>query len=242
MSIFLKKNSEFLLKNADCWFELPKICPDSVDLIITDPPYLISKVSEGGSINDKMKLNTSLKTLETERLNIGYNIRLFAREVARIQGKNINAYFWCNKAQLPLYLEVYVMEMKCKFELLCWHKNNALPTYSNKYLSDTEYCLYVHKGKGRTHPACYEDAKTYWVGQINHADKKKYGHPTIKPLEYIRQLIRNSSCEGDVVLDPFVGSGTTAVAALKEKRRFIGFELNEQYYNIACARVEEAAR
>lgn len=129
--------------------------------------------------------------------------------------------------------------MGCKYELLCWHKNNVLPTYSNKYLSDTEFCQYVHKGKGRTHPLSYNDAKTWWVGSINLADKKKYGHPTIKPLDYIRQLIRNSSTKDDVVFDPFAGSGTTAVAALLEERRFIGFEIDEFFYKTAQARIRE---
>lgn len=214
----------------------------SVDLIVTDPPYLIPKISDGGTINNSMKLNHSLDALKSSKLTGGYDIRAFANEVKRLQGKNINAYFWCNKAQLPLYFEVYIGEMKCKYELLCWHKNNALPTYSNKYLSDSEYCLYVHKGKGRTHPLNYKDARTWWVGQINLADKKKYGHPTIKPLDYIRQLIRNSSNEGDVVFDPFAGSGTTAVAALIERRRFVGFEIDKRYYDIATLRIEEALR
>lgn len=201
---------------------------------------MIPKINSGGTINNNKRLNHSLSALVTSKLTEGYNIRTFADEIVRLQGKNINAYFWCNKAQLPSYLEVYVKDMKCKYELLCWHKTNALPTYSNKYLSDTEYCLYVHKGKGRTHPLSYTDAKTWWLGPINLTDKKKYGHPTIKPLDYIRQLIRNSSNEGDVVFDPFVGSGTTAVAALLEGRRFIGFEIDERFYNIAQKRIEEA--
>ena len=189
-----------------------------------------------------MGFNKSLKVLSPSGLTKGYDIRAFADEVKRLQGKNINAYFWCNKAQLPSYLEIYVGEMKCKYELLCWHKKNALPTYSNKYLSDTEYCLYVHKGKGRTHPSSYEDAKTWWVGLINHADKKKYRHPTIKPLDYIRQLVRNSSNEDDVIFDPFAGSGTTAVAALLERRRFVGFEIDKQFYDMAVSRIEEATK
>ena len=73
---------------------------------------------------------------------------------------------------------------------------------------------------------------------INHADKKIYNHPTIKPLEYIRTLIRNSSNENDVILDPFMGSGTTAIACLKENRRYIGFEINEEYYDISQKRIE----
>ena len=63
-------------------------------------------------------------------------------------------------------------------------------------------------------------------------------HPTQKPVELIRYLIRTYTNEGDLVLDNCIGSGTTAVAAIKEKRHFIGMELNKEYYDIACKRVE----
>ena len=71
------------------------------------------------------------------------------------------------------------------------------------------------------------------------SDKKKYGHPTIKPLEFIRKVIRNSSVAGDVILDSFMGSGTTAVACILENRNYIGFEVNKKYYDIALKRIEE---
>ena len=70
-------------------------------------------------------------------------------------------------------------------------------------------------------------------------DKKQYGHPTIKPLNIIETLIRNSSKKGDVVLDPFLGSGTTAVAAVLNHRHYIGYEINEEYFDITCRRLDE---
>ena len=222
--------------NMDCFEGMKMIPANSVNLIVTDPPYNMQYDGGGGSVNRIKKMKKSLDTLGT--LRDGYDIRKFSEEVIRLQGKDICVYFWCNKKQIPEYMAIYVGELKCKFDIICWHKRNALPTYSNKYLSDTEYCLYFHKGKGKTHPKGYEDAKTYFVGMINHADKKIYNHPTIKPLEYIRTLIRNSSNENDVILDPFMGSGTTAIACLKENRRYIGFEINEEYYDISQKRIE----
>lgn len=88
-------------------------------------------------------------------------------------------------------------------------------------------------------PKNYEDAKTIYLSTINIKDKQKYGHPTIKPLPLIRKLIRNSSNENDVVLDCFIGSGTTAVASILENRKFIGFEINKKYYDIALKRISE---
>lgn len=210
-----------------------------IDLIVTDPPYDIPKINKGGSINNVKKLNKSLQDLQQSDLMNSYNIKDFAKTVSYLQKDNINAYFWCNKKQLPEYLQIYVTEMNCKFDILPWHKTNALPTYSNKYLSDSEYCLYFRKGKGHCFPQNYEDAKTYWIEPINHKDKKDWEHPTIKPLHFIEKLVRNSSKEGELVFDPFLGSGTTAVACKNLARDFIGGDINKKWVNIAKERIKQ---
>lgn len=117
------------------------------------------------------------------------------------------------------------------------HNCNPLPTYSNKYLSDIEYCLYFRKG-GYCMPQSYDDARTFYQAPINAKDKKLYGHPTIKPLDAVMRHIRNSSKENDLVFDPFMGSGTTGVACKRLNRNFIGIELDENYFNIAKGRIE----
>ena len=144
--------------------------------------------------------------------------------------------------QIPDYFKFYVEKHKCKFDIICWHKTNALPTYSNKYLSDTEYLLYFRKGKGKCFPENYEDAKTYYIAPINHKDKKEWKHPTIKPLDITEKIIRNSSRENDVVLDPFMGSGTTAVAAVDLKRNWIGSEISEKYCDIIKSRLGDVVK
>ena len=63
-------------------------------------------------------------------------------------------------------------------------------------------------------------------------------HPTQKPVALIQYLIRTYSNEGDIILDNCMGSGTTAIAAIREKRNFIGFELNKEYYDKACKRIK----
>ncbi|WP_356947952.1 site-specific DNA-methyltransferase [Lactobacillus hominis] len=72
---------------------------------------------------------------------------------------------------------------------------------------------------------------------LNTKDKHKYKHPTVKPVSIINNFIINSSQEGDVVLDPFMGSGSTGEAALRLDRDFIGIELNEEYFSIAHERL-----
>lgn len=208
----------------------------NVDLIYTDPPYLIEKISGGGSVNNVKKLNQSLQSLEDNDMIDSYNIETFAEQVCRLQ-KDINIYFWCNKKQIPLYSDIYINQLKCKFDILFWGKTNPLPTYSNKYLTDVEYCLYFRKGGSHCKPECYQDAFTYYIEPINAKDKKLWEHPTIKPLECVKRHIRNSSKPGELVLDPFLGSGTTGVACKELNRNFIGCDINERWANIANKRI-----
>ena len=229
------------LRQGDC-LEVMKDIPDkTIDLIVTDPPYNVSATNDGGTINKVKKLNKSLKDLVETNITNGYDIETLGEEFMRVM-KEPNIYLWCNKTQIPEYFKFYVEKYKCKFDILCWHKNNALPTYSNKYLSDTEYLLYFRKGKGKCFPKSYEDAKTYYIAPINHKDKKKYKHPTIKPLDITEKVIKNSSKENDIILDPFMGSGTTGVACKQLNRNFIGIELLEEYFNIAKERINSIVR
>lgn len=230
--------SQIQLYNQDCIEGMKTLADSSIDLIVTDPPYDIGSISGGGSVNTVKKLNKSLQDLRKADLIKGYDIVAFGEEALRVMNE-INIYFWCNKKQIPTYFDFYVNKHKCTFDILAWHKTNALPTYSNKYLSDTEYLLYFRKGKGKCFPESYEDAKTYYVAPINHKDKKLWGHPTIKPLDITEKIIRNSTREGQNVLDPFSGSGTTAIACINNNRNFIGFELDKDYYDISLDRIEK---
>lgn len=176
-----------------------------------------------------------MQDLENANIANGYNIELFGKEFICVM-KEINIYLWCNKAQIPNYFDFYVNQHKCKFDIICWHKTNAMPTYSNKYLSDTEYLLYFRKGK--CFPQSYDDAKTFYIVPINQKDKKIFNHPTIKPLDITEKIIRNSSKKGQLIYDPFMGSGTTGVACVNLNRNFIGGEINNKYFAIAKQRME----
>lgn len=224
--------------HGDCFKLIDKLIADGVkvDAIITDPPYDINNVKAGQN-NDLQKRISSLgKELETAKITKGYDIVEFGEKAIKLM-KDVNIYLWCNKVQIPEYFNFWIGKHKCKFDIISWHKTNALPTYSNKYLSDTEYCLYFRKGKGKCFPQCYDDAKTYYINPLNQKDKKLYGHPTIKPLDFIEKMVRNSSKEGDIILDPFMGSGTTGVACKNLNRNFIGMELNFDYYMTAYERI-----
>src|SRR5690606_10509971 len=84
----------------------------------------------------------------------------------------------------------------------------------------------------------YQTKFTYYLTSLNQKDKKIYNHPTIKPLNIIQNFIINSSKEGEIVLDPFMGSGTTAIACMNTNRNYIGFELDKGYYDIILERIK----
>jgi site-specific DNA-methyltransferase (adenine-specific) len=222
--------------NADCLDILKQLPDKCIDLVLTDPPYLIKNTKVGGNSNfakSIQKMNTEIKEAGiTDGVSLD-----FCKEILRVQPK-VNAYIWCSKDQILDYLNFFVAENKCSYDILCWQKDNAMPTFNNKYLTDKEYCLYFRKG-GYCQPERYEDAKTIFVEHINIKDKNSFGHPTIKPLNIFEVLIKNSSKEQDIVLDCFSGSGTTAVACHNLKRRFICIEKDKDYYEASVKRLEE---
>ncbi|MEM0174184.1 MAG: site-specific DNA-methyltransferase, partial [Sulfolobaceae archaeon] len=123
-------------------------------------------------------------------------------------------------------------------EIMFWGKTNPLPTCNNTYLNDIEYLLFF-RDKNVKIEGNYESKSKFYISGSNYYDKKYWSHPTIKPLRMVKNLIINSSTEGDLILDPFIGSGTTALACKDLKRNYVGFEIDEEYYKIANERIED---
>lgn len=225
---------ELILGDA---YELIKGIPDgSVDLIVTDPPYEFGTGGcDTGLFKNRRNMANSYREIREEGLDKGVDAMRILPELTRVMRKP-NIYIWCNKEQIPSYLDWFLKGMGCNFEIIVWGKRNPPPFTGSHYLKDKEYCLYFWKGVRLD--TRYERARTVYLTDINSADKRKYGHPTIKPFGIVSNLIENSSRSGGVVLDPFMGSGTTCAAAKSLGRHYVGFELNERYFRIAQARVE----
>lgn len=221
---------EIILGDA---YELIKTVPDkSIDLIVTDPPYQIDSLRGGDN-----RLGQSIMSVSAELgdsgLDVGIDLSILD-EFMRVC-KQPNIYIWMNLKQLYPYLEYFVGKHGLNWNLIVWRKTNAMPLCGGKYMNDCEYCGYFHKGvKLNTR---YETASTVYQMPINQADKDEYGHPTVKPIAIIENLIRNS-CGGGIVLDPFAGSGTTIVAAKRLGLDYLGFEINPKYHKIASDRLD----
>lgn len=219
------------LYNGDC-LDIMKNIPDkSVDLIVTDPPYSMQSRNGAGCFGVSNRKYHSQLTQQNLDSGIPNTV---LDELVRVM-KKCNLYIWCSKDQLHQYID-YFVKHGYSLDLLTWHKTNPVPTCCNKYLSDPEYILFFRE-KGVKVYGTYETKRKFYVTPTNKVDKELYGHPTIKPLDIISNLVVNSSLEGDTILDPFMGSGTTGVACVNLNRSFIGIELDKDYHDIAVDRI-----
>ena len=216
---------------GDCMDIMKTIEDKSIDLVITDPPYKI-ETSGGGLYTQADKQYVK----ELNSMKDGFSEDVLD-ELCRIM-KKINIYFFCSQKQIIPLLDYFVKKKKCNWNLLTWHKTNPVPACGNKYLTDTEFILFFRE-KGVKVYGNYNTKFTYYVPPLNQKDKKKYGHPTIKPQEILLNLVTNSSQEGDTVCDPFMGSGSTGVACKSLNRDFIGIEVDNNWYQIAQNRINE---
>lgn len=218
---------------GDC-YELIKQLPDkSVDCVYTDVPYLYSNGYHKHENNCGVGITDSfVESLSTMINGIDYKIY---DDFVRIC-KKVNVFIWCSKEQVLDTLN-YFEQGRYLFDILFWGKSNPQPLARNSYLADTEYCLHLRE-KGVPLNDGYELKSKWYSGAINKRDKDLYEHPTIKPLALVKRHILHATQPNDIILDPFMGSGTTAVAAQETGRQFIGFEIESKWHKIACDRVK----
>lgn len=218
--------------NMDCMEGIKLLDDNSIDLVIIDPPYKLNIT--------KVKNTTTFNSYANDLLDLkdGFDLKILDLLIQKM--KRINIYIYCSKRQVKELLD-YFMNKGCNYELLTWHKMNPSPLTNNNYLPDTEYIVFAREQGVRLY-GNYHSKRKYYISGTNQVDKKKYKHPTIKPLPLIENHIENSSKVGDVVLDCFAGSGTTLVGAINKNRKFIGFEINKEYFEIAEKRVHEALK
>ena len=147
--------------------------------------------------------------------------------------KEINMYIFSSKLQVPYYLN-WAIKNKCQYDILIWDKDFKGIISRKFFASNSEYVIRIYR-RGLNQ---LDDVELY---QKIHKFKriKDKLHEAEKPVELLKRFILLSSNEGDLVLDAFMGSGSTAIACLSSNRNFLGFEIDEKYYQIANKRVKE---
>lgn len=230
------------LQQGDC-LELMKDIPDgSVDLVVTDPPYLHVK---GGMKSKKYNTGTwkANSNMVTNMSDFG-EVEIFNfLDTVMPKMKKVNMYIFCSKLQLVSYFKYISMNKKLKYDLLVWDKVKYSMKSSKFYTSDIEYVVRIYQSGVSLRKVLVEDGtksdiKHYMKRQAYPQPKGEHG--TMKPVDLIENFIRVASDENDVVLDPFMGSGTTGVACINTGHNFIGMELEQEYFDIATQRIAEA--
>lgn len=207
------------LYNNDCMKILPTLGNKSVDLVVTDISY-----------NEVNRKHGSLRKLDKGKADIiTFDLDMFVSELARVTKGSI--YIFCGIEQVSDIRKILVQN-KMSTRLCIWEKTNPSPMNGDKiWLSGIECCVFGRFPNATFNEHCKNTVFRYPCG-------RNKLHPTQKPLELIEKLVLASSNEGDTVLDPCMGSGTTGVACKKNNRNFIGIEMDGEFYNIASRRIE----
>ena len=215
------KDLENKIFNADCMRVLPHLPDKCVDLVLTDFPY-----------NEVNRTSNGLRNLDVGCADtLEADLSVVLKEIIRVCKGSF--YAFCGTEQVSQTRKALV-EAGFSTRLLIWEKTNPSPMNGEYiWLSGIECCVY-----GKLKNAVFnEHCKNTILRYPLCADKNRF-HTTQKPLALFSYLISVSSNEGDLVLDPFSGSGTTAVACHRLSRKFISIENDKQYWEKSCKRLE----
>lgn len=212
---------------GDC-LEVMRGMPDGcVDAVVTDPPYNAS----GSNVEFVWKGYVTVN----QEWDKGFSPMSALEEIRRVLTPHGSALLFCSHHLLPEYLQWSGMRLQ---QIIHWVKNNPFPAIAKVYTPCVEYCLWFVNGSPYTFNK--SNAGTNFITTSICGGHERTEHPTQKPLRLIKQLLSVHTEQGDIILDPFLGSGTTAVACVETGRHYIGIELEEKYCEIARRRVAEA--
>lgn len=230
----------FRLFRGDCLQVLPQI--ESVDLVLTDLPYNITQNSWDSMIPLKPMWS------QIQRVNKGATV-LFAAppfdKVLAVSNLKSYRYEWVwKKSKVTNFLNAYKQPMRIVEYILVFY--DTVPTYNPQRTPGKPYHGKEAAGRvmenygrtGRARDKHYTDRLPTNI--LEYRQPTTTFHPTEKPVDLLTYLIKTYSNPGETVLDMTMGSGSTGVAALNCGRNFIGIELDETYYKIACRRLERA--
>lgn len=251
-------NGNFLLVLGDSIKLLKKIDENSIDMIFADPPYFLSNggitCMSGKMVSvDKGKWDKSNGVEENYRFNLNW-----LKECRRILKKD--GTIWISGTSHIIYSIGYSMQV-LGYKILndiIWYKRNAPPNLSCRYFThSTEIILWAAKSERSKHYFDYKlmkelnenkqmrsiweiednDPENVWEISAPGKKEKEFGkHPTQKPEKLLRRIVLASTKEGDIVLDPFNGSGTTGIVANRLKRRYIGIDNEKEYLDLTIKR------
>jgi site-specific DNA-methyltransferase (adenine-specific) len=203
-------------------------------LLITDPPYRVTSRgnagNSGGMFQNKLSMQGNIFKYNSIKPQD------YIPEFYRILKDGSHFYIMTNHVNLQLILNTTV---ECGFKFiksLIWNKSNKI--MGQYYMNQFEYILFFRKGKGKKINNCSTSDILDIPNKKSKDDNGKNLHDTEKPVKLMEILIENSSQMNEIVLDPFMGIGSTIIACINTNRKYIGFEIDKKYYDIAEKRIK----
>lgn len=221
------------------------------DMIFADPPYFLSNGGITCHAGKMVKVDKGQWDKSNgPELNHEFNTAWLSRCQRLL---NPNGTIWVSGTQHIIFSIGYAMQqlgMKILNDI-SWEKPNPPPNLSCRYFThSTETIIWAAKSDKSKHCFNYDKTremnngkqmKTVWTIPAPNGEEKEFGkHPTQKPVALLERIILASTNEGDLILDPFSGSSTTGVAAIKQNRRFVGIELEPEFLSLSQKRLEQA--
>lgn len=232
--------------NQDCIVGIESIDDHSIDFVVTDPPYWHKKSPAKNPKQSNTKSSFACSNLFHCDGYMVKNMSHFDGDkideflyTLRPKMKIMNAYIFCSEAQVPYYA-IWAERNGYMFSILVWEKPLSIIN-KNRFSQNLEYIVRIYDygtalnrlPNNEFYNRVKKNAPVSGINKI---------HPTEKPVSLIEELILLNTNEGDIVLDPYIGSGTTAVACHLTNRHYIGFEINSQYYDKAVSRIKNEHR
>lgn len=248
---------------GDAIEELKKIPDHSVDHCITDPPYNISGYDEKKEIGWLKSNNHWTEKKKFKKIDENWDsfsngnyekfLKLWMNEIFRIVKPNGNIIIFGSYHNIYKIGAILQKEDKKLINSIVWYKRNAFPNITQRMLCEsTEHIVWAvnnSQKNAKNWKFNYDYLKklnggkqmrNMWDIPMTPTSERKHGkHPSQKPIEVLERLILGCTEKNDVIIDPFLGSGTTALVALKHNRNFIGIDNSEEFIELAKKRINE---
>ena len=247
---FYKMDGTLALYKGDCREVLSAMPEESVDMVFADPPYFLS----GGGITCHAGKMVSVNKGKWDRPGAPEENHAFNKEWLSCCRRVMkpDATIWISGTSHVIFSIGYALQ-ELGFRILndiVWFKSNAPPNLGCRcFTHSTELVLWASKSKKSKHTFHYKEMRkeaggkqmrNVWEFRSPAKEEKKFGkHPTQKPLSLLDRIIRASTNKGDVVLDPFNGSGSTGIAAFRLNRRYIGIETEDKFLQVSVKRFKD---
>lgn len=231
------KNTGYEISNGDSSDLIRQVPTGSIDLILTDPPYNLSPYSTGNiKLSWRKEINNDLAVWDKK----SFRPEDWTEEFMRILKPSGNIFCFTSYNLVGKWHEVFDPKFDT-FQYMVWHKTNPVPKIRRAGFLNSCELIVCMWNKGHTwNFSNQKDMHNFIQTPICMGREriKDPGHPTQKPLAVLRHIIKIASAQGDLVFDPFMGVGSSGVAALELGRRFLGMEIDKVYYNAAKKRLD----